>query len=248
MTNWKASLIHLGISAPLVLAATLAMALVWFPSPFFRASGGGHLILILASVDLIIGPFLTLLVYKSGKRHLRLDLTIIGLIQISALLYGAYTIFLARPAYVVFAVNQFEVVTAADIPAEEQQKANSPEFLHSPLGRFRVVGVRLPVDIEEQNRILFAAIVGHDLSHFPQHYVPYESQGGNVAARGIPIPELRRLNPGREQEITDWVAKFAHSEADVRFVPVRSLKRDVVALVRSESGELLDFAAFIPWE
>ena len=247
MTNWKASLIHLALSVPVVLAAAVTMAVVWFPPPFFRSSGGGHLILILASVDLVIGPFLTLMVYKAGKRHLKWDLAIIGFIQLSALIYGAYTIFLARPAFVVFAVTQFEVVTAADIPAEEQKKAQAPEFRYSPIGRFRVVGVTVPIDNEERTRVLFAALEGHDLAHFPQHFVPLDSQRSGVLAHARPIAELRQLNPDREEEISVWVAKFASSEADVRFVPVRSLKQDIAALIRNGSGELLDFAAFTPW-
>ena len=247
MTNWRAGLIHLGISVPVVSVAASVMALVWFPPPFFLAAGGSHLILILAGVDVVIGPVLTLLIYKPGKRTLIFDLTVIGVVQISALLYGAYSIYLARPAYVVFAVNQFEVVSAADIPAEEQIKAVLPEFKHSPTGRFRVAAARLPANVDEQQRILFASLVGHDLSHFPQHYVGYESESRTIAERAKPIGVLKLLNPGREGKIDNWIELNGKTAAVVGFVPVRGVKQDFAALIDRNTGALLDFGLFNPW-
>ena len=247
MTRWKAGLIHFSVSVPVIAAAALAMTLLWYPPPFFQASGGGHLILILASVDVVIGPCLTLMVYQQAKRSLRFDLTLIGLIQVSALLYGSYTIFLARPAFVVFVVDQFEVVTAADIPPEEQAQARAPWFMHSPLGGFRLAIARVPASIEEQQRILFASIAGHDLSHFPQHYVDYETHARLVAERAMPLSRLKQLNPGREQEIADWIAKSGAAEAALGFIPVRAVKREFAALIELKSGRVLDFSAFTPW-
>lgn len=247
MSNWKAGLIHFCISVPVVVIAALTMVVVWFPPPLFQAAGGQHLILILAGVDVVIGPLLTLLVYQQGKRTLKFDLAVIGIIQVGALLYGVHTIFLARPAYIVFAVNQFEVVTAADIPAEEQLKAHLPEFRHSPAGRFRVVAARLPESIEEQQRILFASLVGHDLPHFPQHYISYDRAMKQIAARAAPVAELKKLNPGREQQIERWIERNGRSTETVRFLPVRAVKRDFTALIDAQSGQLLDFALFTPW-
>lgn len=247
MTRWKAGLIHLGLSIPVVAGAALSMTLIWYPPPFFLASGGGHLILILASVDLVIGPCLTALVYRTGKLRLKLDLALIGLIQLGALLYGSHSIFLARPAYMVFTINQFEVVTAADIPAEEQAKARDPRFRSSPMGRFEVVAAKLPADDAERERILFASLAGHDLAHFPQHYVPLESQGSDLIARTQPLSALQKLNPGRESEISVWVAKSGYAQDRVGFIPVRALKGDLTAFIALDSGQLLNFAPFQPW-
>ena len=247
MTRWKAGLIHLALSIPVVVCAVLAMTLIWYPPPFFLASGGGHLILILAAVDLVIGPCLTVLVYRAGKPSLKWDLAVIALIQAGALLYGTHSIFLARPAFVVFAINQFEVVTAADIPPEEQAKASESRFRYSPLRRFAVVAVILPASEAERERVLFASLAGHDLSHFPQHYVAFESQRAEVVLRSKPLSELLKHNPGRENEITAWLAKSGYAEDRIGFVPVRALKRDLTAFIALDSGQVLSFAPFQPW-
>jgi len=52
-----------------------------------------------------LGPLLTLAVFDPKKKELKRDLSIILLIQLSALFYGIYTVSVARPAYIVFAVD-----------------------------------------------------------------------------------------------------------------------------------------------
>jgi len=56
-------------------------------------------------VDVCLGPLLTLAVFDPKKKELKRDLSIILLIQLSALFYGIYTVSVARPAYIVFAVD-----------------------------------------------------------------------------------------------------------------------------------------------
>ena len=86
MTRWKASGIHLVISIAIAVAAVAAMLGVMYPWEYFQASGGFKLLTILLSVDVVIGPLLTLLVFKSGKPSLKFDLTVIALLQLAALI------------------------------------------------------------------------------------------------------------------------------------------------------------------
>ncbi len=54
----------------------------------------------------------TLIVFNPGKRLalLRLDLAVIGTIQAAALAYGVSVIAEARPVYMVFTVDRFDLV------------------------------------------------------------------------------------------------------------------------------------------
>src|SRR5207248_3174204 len=63
-TRWRASGLHLLISATIALAVLAAMLLVWYPRPLFEAAGGNDLLFILVSVDVAIGPLITLLIFK----------------------------------------------------------------------------------------------------------------------------------------------------------------------------------------
>src|SRR5689334_2185147 len=144
MNRYKAALIHLGISATIATATLIFMLTVWYPGPFFTAVGGAGLVLILLGVDVTIGPLITLVVFNPVKKSLRMDLTIVALLQLAAFLYGVSVIFEARPVYVAFAVDRFELVRAADLDPEDVKKAKLERFRSLPLLRPEVIAVRRP--------------------------------------------------------------------------------------------------------
>ena len=80
MTRWKASFIHLILS--LLVIGTVAAYIIyfWYPLPLMHMSKADKLLLMVGGIDLIVGPLLTLLVYKQGKKTLRMDLTVIAVI------------------------------------------------------------------------------------------------------------------------------------------------------------------------
>ena len=124
MRHWhdrfKAAGIHLVISLVIAALAAALVFYVWYPSPYGQLSGGRELFLILISVDVILGPLITLFIFNRAKplRELRRDLAVVALIQLSALGYGMWTVFVARPVHLVFEVDRFRVVHAIDVPAE----------------------------------------------------------------------------------------------------------------------------------
>jgi hypothetical protein len=249
MSRYRAGLIHLLISAAVVALALGAALLVWYPPPLFDAAGADRLLLILAGVDVTLGPLLTTLIFRSGKRGLRFDLTVIGLVQVAALAYGGWTMFLARPAYLVFAVDRFDVVTAADIPAEEQAKATRPEFRSSPLAGYRLVAARKPADRQEFERVTFAAMfAGHDLSHFPQHYTDYDGEMARAAlARAKTLEDLRSGNPAAAAALAAWLDREGMQASALKFLPVKAAKRDLAAALERDSGRLVRLAPVPIW-
>jgi len=62
-------------------------------------------------VDVILGPLITLTVFNRSKPRSELvrDLTVVGLIQLAALGYGLWTVFVARPVHLVFEYDRFRV-------------------------------------------------------------------------------------------------------------------------------------------
>src|SRR5215467_6827215 len=111
MSRWKASGIHLLLSCAIVGAVLVFMVSVWYRWPLFILAGGAGITLILAGVDVTLGPLITLIIFKPGKKGLKFDLTFIALLQVVALAYGVHVIFIARPVYLVFAVDRFNLVT-----------------------------------------------------------------------------------------------------------------------------------------
>ena len=101
MSRWKAAGIHLSISAFIGLVVGALLLGVWYPPPFFHAAGADVLVVLLVGVDVVLGPLLTLIVFKSGKRGLKFDLALIGTMQAVALVYGMSVVLESRPVFLV---------------------------------------------------------------------------------------------------------------------------------------------------
>ena len=53
--------------------------------------------------------------------------------QLAALVYGMSIVYLARPAFIVFVKDRFEVITAIELSAENLAEAKYPEFRGIPV-------------------------------------------------------------------------------------------------------------------
>ena len=100
----RASAIHLAISLSVATLAALVVVGWWYPYPYRELSGGRELFALVVVVDVVLGPLITLVIFNVAKtrRHLMMDFTVIGLLQVAALAYGLWTVFVARPVHLVF--------------------------------------------------------------------------------------------------------------------------------------------------
>ena len=90
---------HLVVSLILAGLAALLVFAVWYPYPYSELTGGLNLYTLVVSVDIVCGPLLTLIL-ASPKKKLReriTDFSLVGIIQLAALVYGLHSVSLARP-------------------------------------------------------------------------------------------------------------------------------------------------------
>ena len=152
MNRFGAFLIHLGIS--LVIFAVLAalVVFVWYPDFFFTADGGWQGIRIIAAVDLVLGPLLTLVVFNRAKprAELRRDLTMIGTFQFVCLVAGTYVVYSERPIALVYSDGYFVSMSADDYRAAG---VAVPELSGFPGRSPKWVSVVLPEDPFAQSEL-----------------------------------------------------------------------------------------------
>ncbi len=135
---------HLALSL-LVLVPVLAVIVwLWYPGPLFALQGIGRLVQVLVVAHLVLGPLLTFVVFKPGKKHLTFDLVVIAILQVVALAYGTHTIWSERPRFVVFAVDRYEVLARLDVDfgragmagfGEAKARGVTYAFAEMPLGQ-----------------------------------------------------------------------------------------------------------------
>lgn len=237
MSRWKAAGLHLFICVAIALVALAVMLLVWYPWPLFQAMGGNELVMILVAVDVVIGPLCTLVVFKSGKWGMKFDLMVIGLLQAAAFAYGAYVVSLARPAYIVFVKDRYEVATPVELEPEALAQARFPEFRGVPLWKPRLVATDFPTDKAEQQHLINQALAGLDLQHFPKYYAPYAERRDLVLSKAQTLAEFRQSEPKGARVIEDWLRESGRPEDSVRCLLLRARKAFVAVAVDPKTAE-----------
>ena len=193
MNRWKAAAVHLSISIVLTVLMMALLYFLWFPSPYFSAAGASRLILLLIGVDICIGPLLTLLVVNRHKARklLRLDLTVIGVLQVIALGYGVHVITDARPVFIVAEVDRLVVVSAQQLSDADLAKGDRPEFRKRSLTGPVLVGALPPKDVSPGDFALKVMQTGKDIDRLPQYYVAYDQAIDAVMKHARPLASLK---------------------------------------------------------
>jgi hypothetical protein len=192
----------------------------------------------------VLGPFITLIIFKPGKKGLKFDLTVLASLQFAALVYGIHTVYLARPVYLVFTVDRFDLVAAKDLDPQDLEKVTRAEFKRPPLGRPQYVAAVPPGDRGERSRILDSALQGKDLQMYPQYYVPYEQEAQNALRRARNLSIILERDPELVQR---YLNAAGRSPESVKFLPLNAPKKDAAVLLDADSGVPLEIVLVDPW-
>lgn len=243
----KAATIHLTLSAITVGSALILVCWAWYPSILLHPTGATKIFLIVLSVDICLGPILTFVVYDSHKKGLRGDLSIIALIQIVALVYGVYTLANARPVYLVYAVDRFEVVQANDLTESNIRDAVLPEFKLLPWSGPKWISTRVPTD-SEQSIGPEAAVGSADIAQLPKFYSNLETSVELRIKRAKSVETLKNRNPNQHALINSLVEKYRGTGQEIAYVPLTARERDLSVILDAKSGSVLQIIDLEPWE
>ncbi|MDH3633467.1 MAG: hypothetical protein OES20_02070 [Gammaproteobacteria bacterium] len=112
ITKLKATAIHMSLSLVVFVYLVYQIYYNWYPEPYFSVDGGWQGIRLVAAVDLVLGPFITFLIFDLSKsrKEIVFDLVTIMVIQFGALAYGVYATYSQRPVAIVL-IDEY-VITA----------------------------------------------------------------------------------------------------------------------------------------
>jgi hypothetical protein len=128
MNRWKASAIHLAMSLAVFLVLLGIIIVLWYPGILFSIDGGWSGLRIVMGVDVVLGPLLTLVVFKVGKPGLKFDLSCIAVAQIACMVAGMWIVYQERPLALVFAYDTFYSVSSAEFEDYEKDSAMLKQF------------------------------------------------------------------------------------------------------------------------
>lgn len=247
MSRYRAALIHLLISAFLVGNVVGIVLWVWYPSPTFEAVGAFSIIRLLIGVDLILGPLLTLIVFKQGKPGLKFDLTVIAFTQIVALIYGTYTLYTEKPDYMVFAVDRLEFVSKNFI---DQSKIRYDELRTREITELMPVFARSPEDPQEFQAYLDSVVVDGmpDLEARPEFWEPWAAGADIIREQMKSLDELVTATVEDEENIQNAIDKYSGAHPDLGLLPVGGIEDNIGILLDRTTLEVLGVLHVNPWE
>lgn len=204
--------------------------LFWYPNPYFSASGGWQGLRIVALVDLVLGPLITLVIFnpKKSRRELSIDIGVVVLVQIGALLWGIKAVYDQRPVAVVFLDTSFYTVPAAAISAQGIDLEVLDAF-----GEQRPVYVfaRRPDTGVEQERFQQAV----EVEKIPPHeqvwlYQPLAEHFAQVRRSSLIVEEIMNASMEMKLEIEQVLAKEQAQVSDFVFLALTSRYRNILLI------------------
>ena len=244
MSRFRASLIHLVLCLTVASILFFSFWFVWYPAPLFKAAGGLEIFLMLLGIDVILGPLLTLIVFKTGKKSLKFDLAVIAAIQVAALAYGVLTLLSGRPVYVAALGHRFDLIQASEVGEEQLAPASASLPLWGPIW----VGIKQATDKKERERMMFRGVAGADYGHYPQYHAPLETMRDEILENAKPIADLRKRNLAQDAEITDWLRQHGYSDENAVFQGLKARAQDMAVIMDAKTAKVIGIAPFKPWD
>lgn len=221
LTRLRAFLGHLAISLLILLALLYVLTQHWYPGVFYHLDGGWDGLKIIMGCDLVLGPLLTLVVFKPGKdnKHLVFDLTCIGLIQITALTAGTWIVYSERPISLVFAGDRFFTMTEY---AYQLQETTTPDLSHLPGPTPKRVFIELPENTTAREVLIRESVeqkrpIQSDISR----YAPLGENWSKVIHwGGYSIPSILEKYPESTEEVQNWLRENNRTQENTVLIPI----------------------------
>lgn len=241
--RFRCFLIHLFISCFIALIILGLVFYVWYMDLFARALGVEHILVIMLGIDLILGPLLTLIIAKKGKKTLKFDLAVIAILQISALAYGLYSVEKARPVWVVFDYNRFDLIQKSMIHREKEENILVSLYSSEPLGSPQWVAVRPAKNKQEQDDWMFYELeTGTSPAMRPALYAPLSENMNRVLEKKLSLDDLNKFND--KTLVESVLAQYPNADG---FLPMRASEIDMVVLVDSKDKNFIQVVDLRPW-
>ncbi|HGO7105314.1 TPA: fimb protein [Neisseria meningitidis] len=233
---------HLLISLSVAGLAVLLVFKVWYPYPYAELTGGLSLYQLVVAVDIVCGPLLTLILASPKKKTKArmVDFSMVGIIQLAALVYGLHSVSLARPVVEAFEQDRMTIVTAAEVVVEDLHKA--PEGLQS-LSWFgiRRIALKEPEDADEKNKTLDLSLKGIEPSMRPDQWLPYSDKEAEEIRKHL--KPLKVLADARKTTVADILKQAGLAEGEeLYYLPFTSSRQKEWIVITDKEGNTKGYA------
>ena len=107
----------------------------------------------------------------------------------------------------------------------------------------------MPTDAKQHNDLVFSALAGKDIDHFPQYYVPYADVISKLKEHAVSIDALERKRPDISAVLDHWMREHPTYNANTLVaLPLKTRTRFFTVLLAGEGdGTVLDVLPIDAW-
>lgn len=237
--RWFTAFLHLFLAVILITLISALLLRVWFPPPFFTATGGWQG-LKFAAVLTVLGVLPTLVVTNPLKARnvLARDLGLIVGMQCLVLAWCMYVLYGQRPVAVVFWESEFYTVTANELAEHGYSVSELDRFgKESPVWVYRPK----PVSAEGLRQILKQVTFNKVPPYLQVNaFIPYQEYFSELAWHSKDIDEITQANHNMKAELAELLRKFGGKADDFVYLAMKSKYRNVV-VVFTKTGDRIGY-------
>ncbi len=213
--RYIAATVHLCLSMAIFSLFVFILMYFWYPAPFFSASGGWQGLRIVAIIDIVLGPLLTLVLFSPDKpyRELATDLSLIATIQITALCWGIYTVHQQRPVAIAFLDYSFYTVPAQALVDQGIDLQQLSKFGSELPVYVYIDKPDTPKGLEQFKQTTIDK--GVSPIHNPDYYKPINEHFNDIYQHNLNINQIITSNSDIK---TDIMALMAHNNQSSDFL------------------------------
>lgn len=235
MSRFKAFAIHFGISLLIFLVLLYFILVQWYPQPLFSTDGGWKVIRIIAGVDLVLGPLLTLIVFKAGKPGLKFDLTMIALVQFLALTWGVWNTYNERPVALVYTIDYF-----TPVPAHQLAEQGMTTDKLKKLGDSWPVLIYIDIPKEKLSSMLIKAYkAGKPLYLFTELYEKLSKEQASILKQNSMNLDKYVKDKPKLKKIYQQSLLSIPTKANISYLALHSREKWVTAAFDLDSGKII---------
>jgi len=239
----KAFGLHILGSVCLLGLALGTLYLGWYRWPGWYLAGAVTIALMMAGIDVVLGPLVTLLVANPNKprRVLARDISIIVAVQLVAAGYGLFTLWNGRPLYYTYSEGFLEMVQAQDLDPEQValgRKLNpnlAPHWYSLP----RWIYAPLPKDEAAADEIVSSATSGgNDVIDMPRYYKPWAEALPDLRKNLQPVSKTKGVQKKEREIAAQRMQRMGVAPDQPVALPMTGRGKPLVAVVDPTTAQI----------
>jgi len=233
VTRFKAFWIHLSLTALVILSYTIIVRYFWYPGDLFQLERVWEVMIVVFGVDLVLGPSMTLVLFKPGKKGLKFDMSMVLVMQIVALSWGVWVTYSERPLYITYDGD----IMFSSIPASK--------VIYSPMtpDNLRRGGQQGPMlaflDLPKDPKQLYEIVekahsAGALVTGQTQYYKTLAEKSAELHRLSVDIKERLVIYPGYKPSLNRFLGNVGEPEEAFLFYPLEGRGLMAILVLRKD--------------